>query len=169
MIGKGDVMIKYACIAMLVLASAGCAVNKQHEYPPWCEAVMMENIEAVKYHVSHGADLNAEVQYYTLRAPPLHLAVLFGREISALFLLDHVADINGKDHRGQTPLHMAVLSDSLGMADILIKRGADVNVKTNAGRTLLDYAKHMKSSRMIELLRKNGTKENNGKVKPWKQ
>jgi len=58
----------------------------------------------------------------------------------AQILIDHGADINAKDYRGQTPLHFTGRSKNYKVARLLVKSGADVNAKDNYERTPLLYA-----------------------------
>ena len=71
------------------------------------DAAEKGNIEAVKWHLDAGADVNA--QDNDIRWTPLHVAAAFGRKEIAELLLANGADVNAKSKRG-TPLSNAVKS-----------------------------------------------------------
>jgi serine/threonine-protein phosphatase 6 regulatory ankyrin repeat subunit A len=75
--------------------------------------------------------------------PPLHLAVIDRYDSLQEWLLDHGADPNGRDSRGDTVLHVAAFSDhSKDRRTIrrLIRRGADPNGRREDGSTPLHLA-----------------------------
>ena len=57
---------------------------------------------------------------------PLHLAVSLRQTDAVRLLLEHRADVNALDKRGQTPLHVAVMTHNEEIADLLVAGGADV-------------------------------------------
>lgn len=58
----------------------------------------------------------------------------------AEFLLQHGADVHGKDKSGVTPLMRAVSVDSLSLVAKMLDRGAEVNAKDEWGKTAIMYA-----------------------------
>jgi len=86
------------------------------------------------------------------------------------FLIDHGADIDHRDHKGNTPLHATIENSKI--AELLISKGADVNAKNNDGITPLHVAaydfrlKH--STRSMEILLKEkadvNARDNDGKT-----
>ena len=70
--------------------------------------------------------------------PPLTWAVTMGQIEAAELLLQHGADINGRNRDGNTALHLAIFLGHAGTAELLIKNGADVNAKNNDGATPID-------------------------------
>ncbi|ETV76244.1 hypothetical protein H257_09737 [Aphanomyces astaci] len=76
----------------------------------------------------------------------LHLAVQnqedegFEAVKTAVWLIENDADINAKDHAGNTPLHYAVHEERDDLVESLLKKGALVTVTNNAGQTPLDMA-----------------------------
>ncbi|HIN18031.1 MAG TPA: ankyrin repeat domain-containing protein [Gammaproteobacteria bacterium] len=71
------------------------------------DAAEKGNIEAVKWHLDAGADVNA--QDNDIRWTPLHVAAAFGHKEIVELLIAKGADVNAKSKRG-TPLSNAVKS-----------------------------------------------------------
>ena len=92
------------------------------------------NIKAIKQHIAKGADVN-EVRF---EMPPLTWAVTTGQIEAAKLLLQHGADINGRNRDGNTALHLAVFLGRAETAKLLIKNGADVNTRNGDGATPTD-------------------------------
>jgi len=66
------------------------------------DAAEKGNIEAVKWHLDAGADVNA--QDNDIRWTPLHVAAAFGHKEIAELLIAKGADVNAKNKGGETPL-----------------------------------------------------------------
>jgi ankyrin repeat protein/spore coat protein CotH len=97
-------------------------------------AVRTGDIEAIKQHIAEGADVNA--LYFEM--PPLTWSATMGQTEAAELLLQHGADINGRNRDRNTALHLAVFLGRAEIAKLLIKNGADVNAKNNDGATPID-------------------------------
>ena len=89
------------------------------------------DIEAIKQYIAEGADVN-ELHF---EMPPLTWAVLTGQTETAELLLQHGADINGRNRDGNTALHLAVFLGRAETTELLLKSGADVNAKNDEGAT----------------------------------
>ncbi len=79
------------------------------------------------------------------------------------------ADVNGRDHEGNTALHQAAARGDVPMIQYLVSRGADVKAVNRAGETTADMANSPVSRiepypEALALLVKLGAK-NNGKCK----
>jgi cytohesin len=77
-------------------------------------------------------------------------------------LLRNGADVNFKDHSGNTALMVAVRSfEGHAMVDLLIKRGGDVNAKNNAGETaaylVIPYCDDPRYLEILKLLMEKGS------------
>ena len=69
-------------------------------------------------------------------------------------LLNHSADPNARDKKGQTPLHHAAVS-SLDSVKLLLSAGADATARDNEGKSVLGEW----SYRADQILRAHGAKE----------
>jgi ankyrin repeat protein len=88
---------------------------------------------------------------------PLHLAVSEAEVLSGTqLLLDHGANINLRNKRGQTALHLASQRGRLDFMELLLNRGAIVDVLDNGGFTPLHLAISKMERRGAELLLKHG-------------
>jgi ankyrin repeat protein len=65
----------------------------------------------------------------------LHEAILANNEQRAKILIDHGANINIQNRKGDTPLHIAVLNDEKIMVKLLVKHSANIDVKNSQGET----------------------------------
>jgi truncated hemoglobin YjbI len=75
------------------------------------------------------------------RGTPLHQAARRGYAPVAAALLDHGANREARDAKGQTPLRRAVNCRQLPVVQLLIRRGADPDAEDNRGVTPLDVAR----------------------------
>ena len=92
------------------------------------------DLEAIKQHIVDGADVNA----LHFEMPPLTWAALMGQTQAAELLLQHGADVNGRNEDDNTALHLAVFLGHAETAELLLKSGADVNVKNDDDATPVD-------------------------------
>jgi len=93
--------------------------------------------------LKHGADVDARYKGHTL----LHFASHHGRIETARFLLDHGANANAENKRGQKPLHLLLEGDHnsqdvLTFALLLLERGADVDAQDKDHATPLHFASY---------------------------
>ena len=70
--------------------------------------------------------------------PPLTWAAVMGQTEAAELLLQHGADINGRNREGNTALHLAMFLGRAETAELLLKSGADVTAKNDDGATPID-------------------------------
>ncbi len=92
------------------------------------------DIKAIKQHIAKGADVN-DMRF---EMPPLAWAAMMGHTAAAELLLQHGADINGRNRDGNTALHLAVFLGHAETAELLIKNGADINTKNGDGAAPID-------------------------------
>ena len=92
------------------------------------------DIKAIKQHIADGTDVNA----LHFEMPPLTWAAMMGQTPAAELLLEHGADINGRNRDDNTALHLAVFLGRAEIVELLLKNGADVNAKNDDGATPVD-------------------------------
>ncbi len=92
------------------------------------------DIKAIKQHIAKGADVN-DMRF---EMPPLAWAAMMGHTAAAELLLQHGANINGRNRDGNTALHLAVFLGHAETAELLIKNGADINTKNGDGAAPID-------------------------------
>ena len=92
------------------------------------------DLKAIKQHIAEGADVNA----LHFEMPPLTWAAMMGQTAAAELLLEHGADINGRNRDDNTALHLAVFLGRAETLELLLKNGADVNAKNDDGATPVD-------------------------------
>src|SRR6266702_4559271 len=110
------------------------------------------------------------------QATPLHLASYYGHVDAAEVLLDHGAQANAEDIRGQTPLHQVVLGNhdyqsnwgyqkshpgrAVRLAQRLLEHGVDVNAQNKDHETPLHLASRLRLLEMARILLKHGANVN---------
>jgi truncated hemoglobin YjbI len=83
------------------------------------------------------------------RGTPLHQAARRGYAPVAAALLDHGANIEARDCKGQTPLRRAVNCRQLPVVQLLMQRGANPHAADNHGVTPLAVARTIEMKRSL--------------------
>lgn len=97
-------------------------------------AIVVNDINAVRKQIEEGADVNSEANYIK----PLHAAVALGSEVIASLLIEAGADMNVRslfyleDERPLYPIFIAIERNNLPMLNLLLTEGANVNVSDGA-------------------------------------
>lgn len=93
-------------------------------------AAALAHLDVLRSLIENGADINASTAD---NCTPLMIAIEKGNINVATFLIEHGANVDLKDDRGDTALHYAVsryilhnCNDSLKFCSCLIKHGATV-------------------------------------------
>ncbi|MCD7972434.1 MAG: ankyrin repeat domain-containing protein [Candidatus Azobacteroides sp.] len=65
-------------------------------------------------------------------------------------LIKKGADINLRDHNGDTPIILAAKSRNDGSLKILLEAGADINIKNNNGRDIFSYIDNLEAFQIVK-------------------
>jgi truncated hemoglobin YjbI len=95
------------------------------------------------------AGATVDVRSGPTQGAPLHQAARRGYAPVAAALLDHGANIEARDGKGQTPLRRAVNCRQLPVVQLLIQRGANPNAQDNRRVTPLDVARTTETKRAL--------------------
>ncbi len=100
-------------------------------------------LDLVRLSLEHGADVNIRTtNEWTL----LHAAAFWGKPETTRVLLDHGANTNAENDRGETPLHLVSRgeydsqADGVGIARLLLEHGVDVHAQDKDHDTALHSA-----------------------------
>jgi len=116
---------------------------------PWVLRQWYLNVSVIELLLEYGVDVNITGPGYF---PPL-LSVVFGEYFlsAAWILLDHGADVNASNEKGETPLLICAAKGNVGIAELLLNHGADPNINVK-GQNLLTRAAKWGSGDIINLL-----------------
>jgi truncated hemoglobin YjbI len=95
------------------------------------------------------AGASANIASGPTRGTPLHQAARRGYAAVAAALLDHGANHEARDAKGQTPLRRAVNCRQLAVVELLMQRGANPHAEDNRGVTPLDVARTAQMKRAL--------------------
>ena len=93
-------------------------------------AVEAGHIEAVKKHLVAGTDVN--VKTISSEFTPLDSAAYFGQTEIGELLIAEGADVNAKDHNGETPLDWSINQKYTSITDLLRKHGGKTGEELKA-------------------------------------
>ena len=153
-----------AAIMHLLLAyGADPNAPQRGDVTPLIMAVSLGNPEAVHLLVEAGAVVNPGTAIHLGanggRISPLSVTVAsrgLRREAILLELLDHGADVNVRDAKGNPPLMVSVSRRDLAGVRLLLEHGAKVNAQDKLGRSALMVAAAQGNAAMVRLLLANG-------------
>jgi ankyrin repeat protein len=148
--------------ALEILLSAGADWRaKTEQHGTLLHRAVFENCPATaKMLIERGADINAKATY--LQQTPLHTALREAkgdRDAMIRLLLDHKADVNALNARGDTPLHYAVAFGETAHVQMLVDAGAKLDVPNKENKTPLALAKEQKETDKTKILQKAGAKK----------
>lgn len=112
-------------------------------------AVVADDVDRVRYLVSHGAHLDAHDGEGDL---PLVNATRFGFVDVASFLVDRGAPVNQADRGHWTPLMYAAWIDSPPLIELLVRHGAKIDAADDKGLTPIAIAAQNAKLRAAEAL-----------------
>lgn len=125
---------------------------------PLLWASMSSSSNFIKTLVDLGADVN--VQRTNDKATPLTLAADLNNYMAIRVLLEHKADANIQNFKGNTPLHVSVRKGFYKLSQLLIEKGCNINLRNKNGRTPLHDAAIKKHENFFKLLLKNNADVN---------
>lgn len=116
---------------------------------PWVLRQWYLNVSVIELLLEYGVDVNITGSGYF---PPL-LSVVFGEYslTAARKLLDHGADVNASNEKGETPLLICAAKGNVDIAELLLNHGADPNINVK-GQNLLARAAKWGRRDIVELL-----------------
>lgn len=121
------------------------------------QAVLVGDLERVRWFVTHGADVNARCG---MGSRLLHEAAFGGHDEVVALLLEKGADVNLRDDHGSTPLHKAALGGHIKTVALLLAKGAEVNPRDNRHETPLHIAASEGHKELVALLIDKGAEVN---------
>jgi hypothetical protein len=124
------------------------------------EAVLAEDLETVKQHISYGTDINSGNSY---GITPLHWAS--GNQESGKItelLLKHGANVDAERTDGATPMHHATHYNKIKSVEALLRYGANLEARDGSqfGSTPLHAAAWRSDPQIVELLITEGAEVN---------
>ena len=99
------------------------------------EAEELQAVAARRGDFSLTSSPGADRYYHLLQTTPLHAAVIRGDPAIVRLLLDHCAQVDGRDSGQKTPLHIAAEFGRAALIEMLIKGGADPEARNTDGST----------------------------------
>lgn len=104
------------------------------------QAVVEGDVAKAKFLLKYGGKQIAVNERNTYGLTPLQQSCLEGNIRLVMLLLDHGADIEGKDKNGWTALHYGIFSGHCNVASLLIDSCADLTCVDCKGRLPIDLA-----------------------------
>ena len=102
---------------------------------PLNAAIRTGREDIAKYLLEKGAAVESKGSW-----TPLQVAAFYGRDVMVRLLLEHEAEVGGRDSSGQTALHKAASSGQLAVARFLVNSGAEIDATDAYGWTPLHWA-----------------------------
>ena len=152
-------------VSLLISNGANVSSKNAFGWKPLHIAVAYGSLPIVTHLINHGASIEdrlsptnlkqsqtlsyiedghwAEARWPFPGSKPLHLAIEFGHDDIARYLIDHGAKIDSTCSEGWRPLHLAAFTSSLPMVEHLLATGAYPHAVTDTlrQRTPLDISK----------------------------
>jgi len=160
-------VLKPLIVYIITLSALLLAVMKVNVYAaPYqdlIEAIENGNLKAAQSALRNGADVN-KMGYESPNRTPLMIAAEEGKENLVKLLVEYGADVNAKDHYGDTALMLAANAGHLNVVEFLVEHGANVNAVAAgyiyAGSTALIYASEKGQVNVVKYLIKHGANIN---------
>ena len=135
------------------------ALYPQDDWNPLLYTAAVGEVEAARYLLSQGAEVNFQTQGKVLpQLTALHIAVRAGN-LEMVKLLAHHGDANRQDQWGFTPIHYATIARNKDIVAYLLSNGASATLASRAKTTALDMARELKFDDIMDLLASKSTLE----------
>lgn len=116
------------------------------------ESVEADNIDAVKKYLEKGADINAAWEDHDSNTP-LICAAYNGSTDMVSFLIEHGANIEGKNNEGWTAIMLASMYGYDEVVKLLLDACADINQMDIDGKTALDWAEENDHHEVVSMIK----------------
>jgi ankyrin repeat protein len=135
-------MNRFDILDMFVEAGADLNLGyKPGDKEPLVIALTHGNLEAVKYLVEHGAEINGA-----------YIVISCGEMEMLRYFVEHGMDVNLKTAAGNTALNVALNNGSVNIVRYLLEQGADVNARGRNGDTPIYRALKVVNPEFVALL-----------------
>lgn len=106
------------------------------------QAVVEGDVAKVKFLLKYGGNQISVNEKNKFGLTPLQQSCLEGNIRLVMVLLDHGADIEGKDDKGWTALHFGIIAGHCSIVSLLIESCADLTCVDCKGRLPIDLAQN---------------------------
>lgn len=106
------------------------------------QAVVEGDVAKVKFLLKYGGNQISVNEKNKFGLTPLQQSCLEGNIRLVMILLDHGADIEGKDDKGWTALHFGIIAGHCNIVSLLIESCADLTCVDCKGRLPIDLAQN---------------------------
>lgn len=166
---SGTVVLLLLAILAMVLMCPSCGSSKKEFSDALLRAVLEKgDTNTLREFLQSGGSANRSVSLRKrtpVKEPLLHIAVRAGHISAAQMLVEHGANVRGRDWEDNTVLMSAMAGNMseehrLGLVQWLLKQGADVLAKNNNGLDPIHVAVLGSSPRLVKLLISSGAAVN---------
>ena len=141
----------------------------QDDWNPLLYSSSVGEVEAARYLLSEGADVNFQTQGKVIpQLTALHIAARAGN-IEMVKLLTHQCDPNRQDQWGFTAIHYATIARNKEIVSYLLSNGASATIESKSKTTALDMAKELKFDEIMDLLASKATLESDPTLPQFRQ
>ena len=145
------------------------ALYTQDDWNPLLYSASVGELEAARYLLSEGADVNFQTQGKVVpQLTALHIAARAGN-LEMVKLLAHQCDPNRQDQWGFTAVHYATIARNKEIVAYLLSNGATASIESKNKTTALDMAKELKFDEIMDLLASKATLETDPTLPQFRQ
>lgn len=152
------------CMKLLIDHGADPNTCNRCGITPLMRACREQNVQAVRFLLRHGADLDIECPPRFEQKRAIHFAIQVGNLELMEILLQNGASRSRTENYRYSPLHEAILKDNVDICKLMLEYGSDVNERTESYATpvmLVCGTEGLKNRRqLLEVLLSNGADVN---------